>query len=77
MHKENNDGSAVGVGFVVGEGGALAATAQASSARRTAADLESRGADRYFVRLEDRHSLGGSASGNGLWIGDDLLAASP
>lgn len=32
--------------------------------------------DRDSVRAQDRHALGVFAHGNGLWFGNDLLAAS-
>jgi transposase len=43
---------------------------------RAQARRAAQSADRDLVRLEDRHSLGGSAPGTGLRVWDDLLAVS-
>jgi transposase len=41
---------------------------------RQASRARPSGIHRYSVRVEDRHPLGDAPSGNGLWIGHDLLA---
>jgi transposase len=48
---------------------------QEISQGRPASGGQPRSADRYLVRANDGHSLGGSAVGDGLWLRHDLLAA--
>ena len=51
-----------------------AAKAAAVSVSGTSTAGRSGGVDRHSLCAEDGHSVGGSAPGDGLWIGDDVLA---
>lgn len=75
MRKDGDDGEAVGVGRVVGFDRAVDSEgAEAASVSRSQADRRSQGADRNLVRVADRDPLGVPAAGDGLRLGDDLLA---
>jgi transposase len=54
---------------------AAAATGAAEAKRRPAALAAPGGTDRHFICAEERHSLGDAAPGDGVRVGDDVLAA--
>ncbi len=54
---------------------AAASQAQAMTLAWPEAPEGPSGADWYLVRLEERHSLGDAAPGDGVWLGNDLLAS--
>ena len=60
---------------MVGDHRTAAATRAAQTERRPAAAAAPGGADRHSVCAEERYSLGDAAAGDGLRLGDDLLAA--
>lgn len=53
----------------------VASTRQTQGLEWPAAPSQSRGLHRHCFCLENRHSLGGFTPGDGLWLGDERLAA--
>jgi len=76
-HGGQRNGQTLAHGGALGGHRALSAAPQAASPRRSANGSQSPSPHGYLVRLENRRSLGGPTSRNGLWVWNDLLEETP
>ena len=62
-------------GRTLGHHQAVVTATEAQAKGRTPSDPQPKRVDRYSLCAQDRHTLGGPAPRNGLWLRDDLLAS--
>ena len=74
-HGGRTNGQATAHGRALGTHRTLSTATETASQGRSEADRTPPNVDRHLVRTQDRHPLGGSSAGDGLWMRHDLLAS--